>query len=178
MNEDGSQTGRFPMVRTGTRAGGFLFPLGASGCLIGLVGMLCCLGLPGSAKAQSADVIRPAADGDFRILEIPGSRGSYQQRFWLVVDRDPRGLWCRDSNGRPSISLKNGSVIETDERSFPATPLQLREGKAYLHVRIKPVDILYDARLRGRGNATTCLVRANSSFIAPINPASMQAAQP
>lgn len=146
--------------------------------LLGLVGVLVCLGLSEIAKAQSAEVIRPAADGDFRILDIPGNRGSYRQRFWLVVDRDPRGLWCRDITGRPSIALKTGSVIETDEPSFPATPLQLREGKAYLNVRIKPVDILYDARLRGRGRAALCLVRANSSFIAPINPDSLKQAQP
>jgi len=149
----------------------------AGGALIGLVSVLGCLALPGVAKAQSAEVIRPAADGDFRSIEIPGNRGSYRQRFWLVVDRDPRGLWCRDITGRPSIALKTGSVIETDERSFPATPLQLREGKAYLHVQVKPVDILYDARLRGRGKPAICLVRANSSFIAPINPDSLKEAQ-
>jgi hypothetical protein len=159
------------MVRTDDRTFG---PTGLS--LLGLVGVLCCLGLPGVARAQSADVIRPAADGDFRSLEIPGNRGSYRQRFWLVVDRDPRGLWCRDVTGRPSIALKTGSVIETDEQSFPSTPLQWKEGKAYLHVQVKPVDILYDARLRGRGKAAICLVRANSSFIAPINADSMKKA--
>lgn len=178
MNEDGRHEGKVPMVRASTRAVGSPFPLRAGWRLMGLVGVICCLGVSGPARAQSADVIRPAADGDFRILEIPGNRGSYRQRFWLVVDRDPRGLWCRDVNGRPSIALKTGSVIETDERSFPATPLLLREGKAYLHVHVKPVDILYDARLRGRGKAAICLVRANSSFIAPINSDSMKEAQP
>lgn len=172
----GGREGLAVMVGTGFRHGGDSGPAGWR--LLGLVGMLCCLGLPGVAKAQSADVIRPAADGDFRSLEIPGNRGTYRQRFWLVVDRDPRGLWCRDITGRPSIALKTGSVIETDSLSFPATPLQLWEGKAYLNVRVKPVDILYDARLRGRGRGAICLVRANSSFIAPINPDSMKEAQP
>ncbi|WP_233130364.1 hypothetical protein [Synechococcus sp. 1G10] len=130
------------------------------------------------AKAQSADVIRPEQDGDFRSIEIPGNRGSYRQRFWLVVDRDPRGLWCRDLKGRPTIALKYGSVIESVGTSVIARPIQLSQGKAYLQVEIKPVDILYDARLQERGTPSTCFVRASAFFIAPINPDSMGAVHP
>jgi hypothetical protein len=43
-------------------------------------------------------------------------------------------------------------------------------------VRIKPVDILYDARVSELGTATTCLVRVNTSFLAPIHLDSMKKA--
>jgi hypothetical protein len=143
------------------------------------------LGLPGllflttAAHTQTADVISPGEDGDFRSLQIPGPRGSYLQRFWLVVDRDPRGLWCRDLQGRPSIALKYGSVIESDSSAQAGEAVLLNQGKTYLRVKVKPVDILYDARLR-RNKITfiTCVVRANSSFLAPINPDSMGAVRP
>jgi|GEM_PF-1269013 hypothetical protein len=141
--------------------------------LICLIGVPCSISFALVAQAQSADVIRPGSDGDFRSIEIPGNRGSYPQRFWLVVDRDPRGLWCRDLSGRPSIALKYGSVIESVDTSVTASPIMLSQGKTYLLVRVKPVDILYDARLHGRGSPSTCLVRANSSFLAPINSESM-----
>lgn len=141
--------------------------------LICLIGVPCIISFALVASAQSADVIRPGSDGDFRSIEIPGNRGSYPQRFWLVVDRDPRGLWCRDLSGRPSIALKYGSVIRSVDPSVTASPIKLSQGKAYLQVHVKPVDILYDARLHGRGSTSMCLVRANSSFIAPINSESM-----
>jgi hypothetical protein len=73
--------------------------------LICLIGVPCSISFALVAQAQSGDVIRPGSDGDFRSIEIPGNRGSYPQRFWLVVDRDPRGLWCRDRQGRPSGDL-------------------------------------------------------------------------
>lgn len=119
--------------------------------------------------SQVADVVHPDAQGDFPSVMVAGPRGQYQQRFWLVVDRDPRGLWCRDAKGLPLIAIRRGAVVETDEIS----PVLLNEGKSYLRVRIKPVDVLYDARMRGRGKATTCVVRANTSFLAPIHPDSM-----
>ncbi|MEB3325869.1 MAG: hypothetical protein VKM17_11125 [Cyanobacteriota bacterium] len=122
------------------------------------------------ARSQVADVVHPDPQGDFPSLRLVGPRGQYGQRFWLVVDRDPRGLWCRDGQGRPLIALRRGAVLETDETD----PVILRLGKAYLRVRVKPVDVLYDARLKDRGTATICEVRANSSFLAPIHPDSLE----
>ena len=160
------------VTRHWNRKSGLRFIQGVIVCLLAAP---CSLYFPLVAKAQSADVIRPGPDGDFRSIQVPGNRGSYTQRYWLVVDRDPRGLWCRDPWGRPSIALKYGSVIESSSNT---APLQIRQGKSYLQVSIKPEDILYDARLRGARNSNTCLVRANSAFIAPINPDSMGALRP
>jgi hypothetical protein len=144
--------------------------------LLALPGLLA---LAAAAPAQTADVVSPGEDGDFRSLQIPGPRGSYPQIFWLVVDRDPRGLWCRDPQGRPSIALKYGSVVESDTSSQAGEALLLNQGKAYVRVKVKPMDILYDARLGSRhANPISCVVRANSSFLAPINPDSMGAVRP
>ena len=45
-----------------------------------------------------------------------------------------------------------------------------------IRVLAKPIDLLYDTRLRGWGKPAQCSIRANSSFIAPINPDSMDEA--
>lgn len=129
------------------------------------------------AWAQVADVARPDARGDFTTITFPGARGVVLQRFWLVVARDPRGLWCRDARGRALIALRQGAVVETADRSAnPRSPLLFSQGKPYLRVRIKPVDILYDARQSAEGSAFTCLVRVNTAFLAPIHLDSMEQA--
>lgn len=120
--------------------------------------------------SQVADVARPDAQGDFRSVAVIGPRGSYGQRLWLVVDRDPQGLRCRDGNGLSLIALRPGAVLET---ASGAASLFLLQGKPYLKVRVEPVDLLEDARQEGRGTATACLVRANSAYIAPIHPDSL-----
>lgn len=133
------------------------------------------LGCTFPAHAQVAEVVAPTPQGDFTTVEIPGARGTYRQRFWLVVDRDPRGLWCRDARGRDLIALRRGAVVETAEAT---QPLMIDQNKPYLKVKIKPTDLLHDARHRGRGHATSCVVRANTSFLAPINPDSLEALFP
>jgi hypothetical protein len=143
------------------------------GRLLSALGLPILLGVTPAVLAQVADVIRPDQQGDFPRIEIPGARGSYQQRYWLVVDRDPRGLWCRDRSGRPSIALRYGAVVETDGGSGASSPVLLQQSKSYLRVRVKPVDILYDARLMDRGTPTACVIRSNTSFLAPIHPGSM-----
>lgn len=134
--------------------------------------------LPGTlsaavAGAQVADVVRPDAQGEFRAIRIDGPRGSSPQRFWLVVDRDPRGLLCRDERGLARIALRYGAVVELEQPEQQLAPLLL-QGKPYLHIAVKPVDILHDARFRDRGRATSCRARANSAFLAPIQMESMQ----
>lgn len=128
---------------------------------------------PGSS--QVADVASADARGDFLSITLTGARGTYRQRFWLVVDRDPGGLWCRDARGKPVIALRPGAVVETDPTSAPVVR---KQGKPFLRVRFKPVDILQDAHATGGGTATACLVRANVSFLAPIHPESLESTVP
>ena len=128
-----------------------------------------------SGHAQIADVVRPDEHGEFSSLWIAGARGSTPQRFWLVVDRDPRGLLCRDEQGRAWIALRYGSVVQLDQPERQRTPL-LTQGKPTLRLAVKAVDILYDARFRDRGKAAVCWVRANSAFLAPIQEDSLERA--
>jgi hypothetical protein len=120
----------------------------------------------GHASAQVAELIGADDQGDFLTVSIQGARGTYPQRFWLIVDQDPRGLLCRNSSGRALIALRRGAVVETDPQQSP--PVAFRQTKPFVHIRVKPVDLLYDARLQDRGRPASCLVRANTSFIAPI----------
>ncbi len=128
------------------------------------------------AHAQIADVVRPDEQGEFTTIRVAGPRGSSPQRFWLVVDRDPRGLICRDQRWRPWISLRYGSVVELDQPDRQLEPM-LIQGKAYLRLTVQPRDIAADARLRERGRPAVCTVRASSTVLAPIQPDSLQAAR-
>ena len=139
--------------------------------LLLLIGLLA---LSRSASAQLADVIRPDPRGDFRSLLIRGPRGDYAQRFWLVVDRDPRGLWCRDPMWRRLVALRLGAVLETDFQDPTLAPQLNRQGAPYLRVRVKPIDVLEDARIGGRGKEFSCAVRANINYLAPIHPDSLE----
>lgn len=143
----------------------------------GLDAALLTLGLlfPPAAPAQIAEVVRPDAQGDFISIRMAAARGSIAQRFWLVVDRDPRGLLCRDEQGRARIALRYGSVVELDQPEQQLAPL-LIGGKPYLRLAVKPIDLLYDARFTQRGQSAVCRVRANSAFLAPIQMESMQQA--
>lgn len=134
-------------------------------CLLASLNLLVTSG----AYAQIADVVKPGPDGDFPSISIMGFRGVYPQRYWLVVDRDPRGLLCRDGQGRAQIALKYGSVIETDLSPSSCSPLTFQQSKSHLRMRVQPIHLLFDARLIHRGTPTTCNVRANTSFIAPVN---------
>lgn len=125
------------------------------------------------AEAQIAEVIRPDAQGDFSSILIPGARGPYPQRYWLVVDRDPRGLLCRDPHGRAWLALRYGAILELDHSQQQHAP-QLIQAKSYLRMVIKPVDILFDARFKQRGQSAVCSVRANSAFLAPVHPDSLE----
>jgi hypothetical protein len=132
------------------------------------------VGLGGAIRpgwTQVADVASADARGDFVSVTLSGARGRYAQRFWLVVDQDPRGLWCRDARGWPVIALRQGAVVETDLSSGSVV---MKQGKPFLRIRFQPVDILHDARQAGKGTATPCLVRANRSFLAPIHPESLE----
>lgn len=138
--------------------------------------LLLALALPTAprAHAQIAEVVRPDAQGDFTTLRVPGSRGTSPQRFWLVVDRDPRGLLCRDEQGRAWITLRYGAVLQLDQPEQQQQPLWIG-GKPTLRLAVKPVDIQSDVRFRrDHGQAMVCRVRANSTVLAPIQEDSLQ----
>ena len=137
----------------------------AFGCWLASLNLV----LASAATAQVPDVVKPAGDGDFPSISVSGFRGVHPQRYWLVVDRDPRGLLCRNEKGQALLALKYGSVIETDLSPSSPSPLSFQQGKSVVRVKVLPIHLLFDARLKHRGTSTTCTVRANTAFIAPVN---------
>lgn len=138
------------------------------------------LGLLPPVQAQVGDVVRPSASGDFVELQREGPRGPIPQRLWLVVDRDPAGLLCRDARGLPLLALRPGAVLEADSGPGLPSPLQLRSGRSYLRLRVKPVDILSDRRIASQGaqphgSTSLCHVRAHGAYLAPVLVESLQA---
>jgi hypothetical protein len=125
-------------------------------------------------RAQTLDVPQPDPQGNFAAGQASGDRGPLPQRYWLVVDRDPRGLLCRDGQGRPSIALKYGAVIEALAPLTAAAPIPSGTTGTWLQVRVKPVAVLYDARQRGRGSEAICQVRAHAVYLAPLNADSLR----
>lgn len=149
-------------------------PLLAAARLAAALLLLALLGKPGAAGAQQADVVAPDGQGDFASLAVPAPRGSIQQRHWLVVDPDPRGLACRDPAGRASIALRPGAIVETDG---DAAALLLLQGRPWLRVRVRPEAIQRDSRRSERGRGSSCWVRANRAYLAPILPDALEAQQ-
>ena len=80
-------------------------------CCLPLVALITALVPWSSAGAQIADVPLANADGDFLSTRLPGNRTAYPQRQWLVVERDPAGLNCRDERGQVVAVLAYGSVV-------------------------------------------------------------------
>ena len=129
--------------------------------------------------AQLADVPIPDGEGNFRTSRIAGMRGDYQQRQWLVVERDPQGLNCRDGKGRIPVALRYGSVIDSDLRQDPIEAVTIERGLPWLRVIVNPADLLRDHRPpASRNRPLSCLVRARADLIAPINPDSLETPGP
>jgi len=121
------------------------------------------------AEAQVADV--PAFDnnGDFQSSRVLGNRGTYQQKQWLVVDPDPKGLNCRDNQFSVVVTLGYGSVVDAVFSSNQDNAIRSIDGNPWLRVSASFLDI--QTRNTGeRLDTYICYVRANREYIAPINP--------
>ena len=124
---------------------------------------------PGQALAQRAEPPLPDRAGNFNSSQTTGNRGLYEVRHWLVVEADRNGTNCRDPRHgmRPLTKLFYGDLLETD------TPVQgglqqaveSHDGMFWLRIRLPNWRI---AARRGPG-WSTCVIRANSRFIAPVN---------
>jgi len=145
-----------------------LLPTTAKSALRALA--LCSILFSYPAFAQRADVPEFDKDGNFRSTRVQGNRGFYQQLYWLVVDRDPNGLNCRKftPNDNPEVSLSYGAVIKTDIYGRDDDAISIRNGQTWLRVQVIE-GFHYDHRTTGRNEPYSCIVRANASFIAPIN---------
>jgi hypothetical protein len=122
------------------------------------------------ALAQRADVPRVDGAGNFRSSHVQGNRGFYQQIYWLVVDQDPAGLNCRQfPSSKPHAVFQYGDIIKADHNGPDDDAISIRNGQTWLRVISKQRWRLSDPGARGNRETVRCIVRANSTFIAPIN---------
>ena len=144
-----------------------------SGQLLGVLALASFGGMcTTTAQAQWADVPRMDAHGDFLTTKVQGNRGYYQQLFWLVVDRDPKGLNCRPVDGGEAlVKLDYGGIVMTRIESAETNAITLREGLPWLNVTLTRLSSpLMDLRQGAeRTGSYHCQVRAHSDFVAPIN---------
>ena len=135
------------------------------GTLLAMVGA-------GRVHAQRADVVRPDKQGDFLTTLVQGNRGTYQQRYWLVVDQSPGGLNCRE--GQTIIaSYQYGDVLMAHAKPYGDGSLNnaisIIADKTYLTISDDRDFMLADKERKPEGGNFQCNVRANSKLILPIN---------
>ncbi len=127
---------------------------------------------PITARAQWADVPRSDVNGDFQTTKVQGNRGYYQQKFWLIVDRDPQGLNCRPMNGgEPLVKLDYGGILMTNVKTTESNAISFRKKMPWLNVTLNRLSSPRLDLRRGaeRSGPYHCQVRANADLIAPIN---------
>jgi hypothetical protein len=122
------------------------------------------------ALAQRADVPEVDRDGNFRSSRVQGNRGFYQQTHWLVVDRDPSGLNCREMpQGKPYAVFRYGDIVKANHFEPGDDAISIMNGQTWLRVTSQETWKIVNPAQRGRDRTVECIVRANSAFIAPIN---------
>jgi hypothetical protein len=140
--------------------------------LLALLVALPSVGLSFSAAlAQVADVAHANGEGDFLTTRIAGHRGAYPQRQWLVVDQDPGGLNCWDAKGHVVATLAYGAVVDSDLQGDDGEAILIVAGRPWLRLIAHPFDLRRDLRpeILHLG-PLVCRVRANASYVAPLNP--------
>ena len=126
------------------------------------------LALSKPSWAQMTDVPSFDRNGDFVTALVQGNRGAYQHKQWLVIDTDVNGLNCRNINGFVIVKLAYGSVIDS-EFEPDGDAIEIVNGRPWLKVSASSFDVQH--RVVNRVSETyTCYVRANTNYIAPINP--------
>lgn len=130
-----------------------------------------------SEKQKSTPQTTPQVE-----LPQPNEQGDYQRtshRYWEVADPDPKGLNCR--MGKYSIEQIQdpGSKVELDIDNWPVVGT-LKPGQDFeIYLGPSGLGVLYDKqdqpwffveKSEGRGAPSNCFVRANSSFVRPVQP--------
>lgn len=136
-----------------------------------------------SAIAQVAETPNPETNGDFNTAILSGNMGNYYaNNQWLVMPQADTGvLNCRQSPNGPVVArIAEGAIVQaifdgplqTGDRGTPlnseADAIDLSTGKPWLHV--DSTGYLFFPPVGGSNSqSTSCYVRANLQYIAPIN---------
>jgi hypothetical protein len=148
---------------------------------LGLAAFLPQLVLSTPALAQVGEVPRPNAKGDFTTAFQLGHRGYYGITHWVVTDST--SLNCRyapGNAGKLRSSLWPGAIIyavfrgpaNTAGRSSPLPQndaVVISGGVPWLRISGTEKEVAFPQAGRWE-NLGECYVRANSRYIAPVNP--------
>ncbi|NJK68604.1 MAG: hypothetical protein HC789_19125 [Microcoleus sp. CSU_2_2] len=115
-------------------------------------------------------------------LPQPKESGDYQRtshRYWQVVDSDPNGLNCRMGQYSIQQIQDPGSKVELDIDNWPVVGA-LKQGQDFeIYLGPSGLGVLYDEQNQpwffveksdDPGAPSNCFVRANSSFVQPVQP--------
>ena len=87
----------------------------------------------------------------------------------ILVDTDPAGLNCRNTRGTVVLTLNYGSVIDSVFENAQGNAIELQSDGPWLRAKVSSLDVL--RRVTDEIAETyICYVRANTKYIAPINP--------
>ena len=132
-----------------------------------LVSLLWAFSVANVAQAQISDVPSFEANGDFLSARVRGHRGTYPHWQWLVIEPDLEGLNCRHANGDTIVTLAYGTVVDSVFENDDA--IALVNGQPWLRVSASSLDIRRQV-IDQAAETYTCYIRANTRYIAPINP--------
>jgi hypothetical protein len=115
-------------------------------------------------------------------LPQPNEKGDYQRtshRYWEAADPDPNGLNCRMSGYSIEEIQNPGSKVDLDIGNWPVVG-SLKQGQDFeIYLGPSGLGVLYDQKNKpwffvqksyDQGAPSNCFVRANSSFVKPVQP--------
>lgn len=130
-----------------------------------------------SDKQKSSPQTTPQVE-----LPQPNEKGDYQRtshRYWEAADLDPNGLNCRMSGYSIEEIQDPGSNVDLNIGSWPIVGT-LQAGQQFeIYLGPSGLGVLYDQknqpwffvqRSYDQGAPSGCFVRANSSFVQPVQP--------
>ncbi len=115
-------------------------------------------------------------------LPQPNEKGDYQRtshKYWEAADPDSNGLNCRMSEYSIQEIQDPGSNVDLNIGNWPVVGT-LRSGQLFeIYLGPSGSGVLYDEQSRpwffvqrsyDQGAPSNCFVRANSSFMKPVQP--------
>jgi hypothetical protein len=115
-------------------------------------------------------------------LPQPNEKGDYQRtshRYWEAADPDPNGLNCRMSEYSIEEIQNPGSNVDLDIGNWPVVG-SLKQGQDFeIYLGPSGLGVLYDQKNKpwffvqksyDQDAPSNCFVRANSSFVKPVQP--------
>ena len=119
-----------------------------------------------SSMAQYAMVTGPDNNGNFATTRVPGNKGFYQQRYWLVID--PAGIVC-GTEKEAIARFRYGDVLSARLATPFDNGVVFHGRESYLMIEDKRFFLGVSRGQLREDSPFQCEVRAHVTTIAPIN---------